>query len=300
MRLLTLLVLVGLGCVSCRKYEGMSGFPAELRLVNTCNSDLVVTPIGSNENRHACLCLLPVFQGKGTGYYSLSNRKFELKAHSERSVWFDYDDVQFAGIILVESVKGSRSVMVYEDDLSRTDCCRGPSRERYPIDLSSTGPQELRSLGGLDMDDLFEWFNRSAIKDALLVSNMAVTYRPVHYANRPNVVRAVPGDRVTDVDPGTTEIVVSFDQDMMTTIPAHWWLYSSAPQEGDRMCTGTRWTDSRTCMLSVTLGWKWKYEVELNRPGFWEFRSLNDVPSDTQVWSFETTMPQPRPDEGGR
>lgn len=289
------LVFALLWCTACEKTEFLAGmFSADLRLENTSDSDLLVTPLGRHQNYHLSLCLLPVFSDETRNYYSPYNRQLEIKAHSSRVVTFNYDDVQFSGIVLVTAKTGARSIVVYEDDLARCDCCGCPLRERYYVDAVSTGAETLRRLAGLDIDDLFEWFGQNKLKDRLLVSNMVPDYHPIRYENQPKVVSSLPGTGASEVAPETTAVLVAFDQDMMTTIPVHWWISLPGPYGGFEMREGARWVDPRTCELSVSLEAKKEYRVDINRPGFWEFRNTRDVPASTRVLVFETTSAQTR------
>jgi hypothetical protein len=89
-------------------------------------------------------------------------------------------------------------------------------------------------------------------------------------SSRPKIIHARPDDGATDVDPGLTEVTVTFDQDMDEGFS---WTgggpeYPSSPQ-GSK----AQWRGKRTCVLPVALESGHHYRVGINSPSYRNFRS---------------------------
>jgi Bacterial Ig-like domain len=88
--------------------------------------------------------------------------------------------------------------------------------------------------------------------------------------NNPKIVSTQPINGATGVDPGLTEITVTFDQDMDEGFS---WTgggpeYPTSPQGAK-----AQWRDKRTCVLPVALQSGHRYRVGINSPSYRNFRS---------------------------
>ena len=119
-------------------------------------------------------------------------------------------------------------------------------------------------------------------EQAHAVGRRSPTQRP------PRVVRTVPEDWATDVDPGLTEIVIEFDGDM---------------EEGFSWCGGGPsypettgvpvWRTPRVCVLPVRLDPARIYHLGINSQSFRNFRSTAGIPAPPHPLVFAT-----RPGDG--
>jgi hypothetical protein len=101
----------------------------------------------------------------------------------------------------------------------------------------------------------------------------------------PNIVATSPAVGATDVDPGLTEITVTFDQEMGAGFS---WTGSgpdhlTAP-EGQK----AQWRDKRTCVLPVKLEAGYYYRVGINSPSYRNFRSEAGVSAALSAIYFTT------------
>lgn len=109
-------------------------------------------------------------------------------------------------------------------------------------------------------------------------------------ADAPQVVELFPAHGATDVDPGITELRITFDQDMST--------------RGMSICGGgptfpktrsTNWTDRRTLVMRVTLQPDHEYAMSLNCPSSDKHFRTPDGEQLAQVpWSFTTASKAPK------
>jgi hypothetical protein len=103
--------------------------------------------------------------------------------------------------------------------------------------------------------------------------------------NTPKIVSTQPANGATGVDPGLSEITVTFDQDMDEGLS---WTgggpeYPTSPQ-GAR----AQWQDKRTCVLPVALQSGHHYRVGINSPSYRNFRSTAGQPVVPSSISFTT------------
>ncbi len=101
----------------------------------------------------------------------------------------------------------------------------------------------------------------------------------------PHIVATSPTVGATDVDPGLTEITVTFDQDMGAGFswtgrgPDH-----PVTPEGQK----AQWRDKRTCILPVKLEAGHYYRVGINSPSYRNFRSEAGVSAALSAIYFTT------------
>ncbi len=103
-------------------------------------------------------------------------------------------------------------------------------------------------------------------------------------ADVPKVVKLVPRNGATKVDPATTELRIKFNMDM--------------DQSGHSLCGGgetfptlvgrPEWIDPRTMVIKVKLQPGRDYELSINCPAAQNFRSVNGDPVKPTPWSFST------------
>jgi beta-lactamase regulating signal transducer with metallopeptidase domain len=101
----------------------------------------------------------------------------------------------------------------------------------------------------------------------------------------PRVVSTTPAVGDTEVDPGITEITVTFDQDMGGGFS---WTgggpdYPTIP-EGQKI----HWKDKRTCVMPVKLQSAHYYRVGINSTSYQNFKSASGMPARTSAIYFAT------------
>ncbi len=100
----------------------------------------------------------------------------------------------------------------------------------------------------------------------------------------PAIAQSSPAIGALDVDPATTEIRVTFDQDMLTR--GYSWTGG-----GDLFPETTgkpHWEDRRTCVLPVTLEPAHAYRVGINSSSHHNFRTTAGTPAASDVIWFTT------------
>lgn len=112
-------------------------------------------------------------------------------------------------------------------------------------------------------------------------------------AQSPKVLSAIPDHGDIDIDPATTEIRITFDQDMS---PHGRSICGGGPNFPN--FTGTpRWDNPRTLLLPVKLEPDHTYDLSLNCQAAQNFRGTNGQPLESYPISFKTGKPgsAPRP-----
>ncbi len=127
----------------------------------------------------------------------------------------------------------------------------------------------------------------------LLVLGLATT--PA-LADRPRVVKAIPDNGATAVDPAIRELRVTFDQDMDNRGFSFVGGGPAFPGAGR-----PRWIDARTCVLPLRLAPEHEYQLSINSQRFQNFRSTHGEPAVNYPIQFRTgkgkpgVMPKPGP-----
>lgn len=116
-------------------------------------------------------------------------------------------------------------------------------------------------------------------------SQQAATGAAARDQGPPRIVSTSPQVGATEIDPGTTEIIVTFDRDMAGGMS---WT-GGGPQfpkspEGKK----AQWRDKRTCVLPVKLEAAKYYRVGINSTSFQNFRSAAGVPAQPSAVYFAT------------
>ncbi len=126
---------------------------------------------------------------------------------------------------------------------------------------------------------------RSPITRALWIALALAGLAATTFAAAPQIVSTVPAVGATNVDPSTSAIAVTFDQDMA---PGFSWTgggpdYPPVP-EGQR----PSWRDKRTAVLPVKLESGHYYRVGINSKSHQNFRSVGGVPARPSAVYFTT------------
>jgi RNA polymerase sigma-70 factor (ECF subfamily) len=102
----------------------------------------------------------------------------------------------------------------------------------------------------------------------------------------PVVVKTVPEAGSRDVDPGTTEIRVTFSKDMQDRS----WSWSTVSKESDPATTGDpKYADDRrTCVLPVKLEPGKTYALWINSQKFRNFKDESGQPAIPYLLVFKT------------
>jgi hypothetical protein len=98
-----------------------------------------------------------------------------------------------------------------------------------------------------------------------------------------------PENGAKDVDPGITEIVVTFDRPM-----AGGFSWTGGGENFPTIPAGQKpsWSaDKKTCKLPVALKPNWQYRLGLNSVSFKNFASAGGVPLEPVVNEFRTSPP---------
>ncbi len=105
-------------------------------------------------------------------------------------------------------------------------------------------------------------------------------------SSAPQVTGTVPKTEALDVDPGLTEISVTFDKDMMTKDQWSWVMES---KDTFPTVTGSAsFKDSRTCVLPVKLEPGKTYRIWINAKKQTGFRDVNNIPAVPYLLVFQT------------
>jgi hypothetical protein len=102
----------------------------------------------------------------------------------------------------------------------------------------------------------------------------------------PRIIKTSPDIGATEVDPGLTEITVTFDRDMGDGMS---WTGGGSEFPKSPEGQQARWRDKRTCVLPVKLYAAQYYRVGINAPSFHGFQSAEGVPVPPSAIYFATT-----------
>jgi hypothetical protein len=142
----------------------------------------------------------------------------------------------------------------------------------YRVGINSPSYQNFRSVNGI-----------AATLKAISFRTGGTPVEPT----TPEIVKLDPRNGATDVNPGVTELRVTFNVPMSEGFS---WTgggpnFPTSP-DGKRPL----WTDGgKTCVLPVELKPGWEYRLGLNSPRFKGFQSEDGVPLIPVVYTFKTT-----------
>ena len=100
----------------------------------------------------------------------------------------------------------------------------------------------------------------------------------------PKVIKAVPDNGATNVDPDLREIRVTFDQDM-NRVSYSW---TGGGETFPKLRGQPRWIDRRTCVLPVQLEPNHKYWLSVNSEQHKDFKNAKGEPAVPYPIAFET------------
>ena len=100
----------------------------------------------------------------------------------------------------------------------------------------------------------------------------------------PKVVKAVPDDGAIDVDPGITELRITFDQPMDT----RGFSFVGGGENFPGANVRAHWIDQTTCVLPIALKPAHPYSLSINSDRFQNFRSKQGEPATPYPISFST------------
>jgi bla regulator protein blaR1 len=101
----------------------------------------------------------------------------------------------------------------------------------------------------------------------------------------PRIVATVPKVAATDVDPGLTELSVTFDRDMEEGFS---WTGAGPELPQGRDNHPAQWKNKRTCVLPVALEGSKYYRVGINSKSYQNFRSWDGIPAMPAALYFTT------------
>jgi RNA polymerase sigma-70 factor (ECF subfamily) len=104
-------------------------------------------------------------------------------------------------------------------------------------------------------------------------------------AAAPKIIATTPADGAEDVDPGLTEITVTFDQDMGGGFS---WTGGGPEFPTTPRGAKARWQDKRTCVLPVKLEPGHHYRVGINSPSYRNFSSVAGESVEPSSINFTT------------
>ena len=145
----------------------------------------------------------------------------------------------------------------------------------YRVGINSKSHRNFRSAAGIPAQPSAIYFTTRGASDELVARTQ-----------KPMLLEMTPANGATGVDPGTTELRVTFSVPMGGGFS---WTgggpdYPVAP-EGQ----GPRWTeDQRTCIRPVRLEPNRQYRLGLNSPSHKNFQSVAGVPLDPVIYTFRT------------
>ncbi|HSU56362.1 MAG TPA: Ig-like domain-containing protein [Candidatus Dormibacteraeota bacterium] len=128
---------------------------------------------------------------------------------------------------------------------------------------------------------LSETWRNAAIAAVLLVGALS----RVSAQQAPQIVSTSPAMAATDVDPGLTEITVTFDQDMGGGMS---WTGGGPEFPSSPESARAHWVDKRTCALPVMLQPGHQYRVGINSQSFRNFKSASGVSAAPVAITFAT------------
>jgi hypothetical protein len=145
----------------------------------------------------------------------------------------------------------------------------------YRVGINSKNHKNFKSTVGVPALPTAFYFTTQGASDELKSK-----------AQKPVVLEMSPANGATQVDPGTTELRVTFSVPM-----GHGYSWTGGGPEYPPIAEGRKpqWTeDQRTCILPVKLEPMHKYRLGLNSPSHKNFQSANGVPLDPVVYTFQT------------
>ncbi len=145
----------------------------------------------------------------------------------------------------------------------------------YRVGINSTSYKNFRSVSGVPAKPSAIYFTTQGAGDEVKSQTKL-----------PNIIKMQPENGSLDVDPGLTELRVTFDMAM-----AEGFSWTGGGEHFPKGPAGKRpvWSkDRKTCVLPVTLKPNWEYRLGLNSRSHKNFQSAAGIPLDPVVYSFKT------------
>jgi beta-lactamase regulating signal transducer with metallopeptidase domain len=145
----------------------------------------------------------------------------------------------------------------------------------YRVGINSSSHQNFRSAQGIPVKP-----------SAIYFTTRGASVDVERKTSKPEIVKMIPTNGATDVDPQTTELRVTFNMPMG---PGFSWTggapgFPTTP-EGER----PYWTeDKKTCVLPVALKPGSQYRIGLNSQSAKNFQSAAGVPVEPTAYTFKT------------
>jgi hypothetical protein len=144
----------------------------------------------------------------------------------------------------------------------------------YQVGINSSSYKNFHTVGGVPVEPSTIYFTTkgsSADQKKQMIP--------------PKIVATSPGVGAKDVDPGLTEITVTFDQDMGGGMS---WTGGGPEFPPSPQGQKAQWRDKRTCVLPVKLQAGHRYRVGINSPSHQNFSSDLGVAAKPSAISFTT------------
>ncbi len=155
---------------------------------------------------------------------------------------------------------------------------------RYEVGLNSVTHKNFTSKWGVPLKPVpYEFETAGDAVDRAEATDAAASDRN----GPPQIVKMVPENGAADVDPGLSEIRVTFDRPM-----AAGFSWTGGGEQFPTVTPGKKpsWSrDRKTCTLPVTLKSNWQYRFGLNSRSFKNFASADGVPLKPVVYEFQTS-----------
>lgn len=145
----------------------------------------------------------------------------------------------------------------------------------YRVGINSTSHQNFRSADGVPVKPSAIYFTTKGAGDDVQQKTA-----------KPQIVKMIPENRATDVDPKTTELRVTFNMPMKNGFS---WTGGGPAYPETPAGKKPFWTeDQKTCVLPVELKPGAEYRLGLNSPSHKNFQSATGVPLDPVTYTFKT------------
>jgi beta-lactamase regulating signal transducer with metallopeptidase domain len=153
--------------------------------------------------------------------------------------------------------------------------------KHYELGLNNVSHKNFGSKWGVPLEPVHFEFTTAgdAMEDAADANDAT--------GKAPRIVKMIPENGATDVDPSLKAIRVTFNRPM-----AAGFSWTGGGEKFPTIPDGKkpRWSDDRkTCVLPVSLKPDWEYRLGLNSPSFKNFASADGVPLEPVIYEFRTS-----------
>lgn len=145
----------------------------------------------------------------------------------------------------------------------------------YRVGVNSKSFQNFRSAQGVACRPFAIYFTTQGASEDLKIKTV-----------KPKIVAVNPAHGATDVDPGLTQITITFNVPM-----GEGFSWTGGGPSYPKIPKGKQvyWTeDKKTCVMPVELKPNWEYSLGLNSEMHNNFQSVAGVPLDPHTFSFRT------------